>query len=126
MVSVLLTAKCNMNCVYCITSSNFLNNGEMDINMAFAKQGIKDYFEQTKYHYLRFVALGEPTQNFGAMKELYAYAKDLTNGKVEFEYNIFAKGNAYFISQSEVCDMKYAWDEIKKKGAIDRVVDFIY
>ena len=83
MVSVLLTTKCNMRCVYCITSSNFFNREDIDIG--FAKQGIKDYFATTNFPYLRFVALGEPTENFEAMKVLHAYAKEITAGKVKFE-----------------------------------------
>lgn len=83
MVSVLLTTRCNMNCLYCITSSNFFD--EFDIDIDFAKCGIKDYFEQVKYPYLRFVALGEPTQNFSVLKKLHGYAKKLTSDKVKFE-----------------------------------------
>lgn len=83
MVSVLLTTRCNMNCVYCVTSSNYFEPIDIDIN--FAKQGIKDYFEHTKFPYLRFVALGEPTQNFEALVELHSYAKETTSRKVKFE-----------------------------------------
>lgn len=83
MISVLLTTRCNMDCVYCVTSSNYFKPIDIDIN--FAKQGIKDYFEQTKFPYLRFVALGEPTQNFEALVELHAYAKELTSRKLKFE-----------------------------------------
>lgn len=83
MVSVLLTTKCNMSCVYCITSSNYFR--DVDININFAKRGIKDYFNQTKYPYLRFTALGEATKNFDAMKELHFYAKKIASGRVKFE-----------------------------------------
>ncbi|KPK98802.1 MAG: hypothetical protein AMJ95_02345 [Omnitrophica WOR_2 bacterium SM23_72] len=57
----------------------------MDIDINFAKRGIKDYFDKAKYPYVRFVALGEPTQNFDTLRKLHAYARRLTSNQVKFE-----------------------------------------
>lgn len=96
MVSILLTTRCNMNCAYCITSSNFFKTIDIDIN--FAMKGIKDYFEHTKYPYVRFVALGEPTQNFKALKQLYEYARRLSHGQAKFELQTNGFFNAHTAS----------------------------
>lgn len=101
MVSVLLTTRCNMKCIYCVTSCNFLK--ETDIDMEFAKQGIKDYFMQTKYPYLRFVATGEPTQNFNVLQKLHAYAKKISGQKVKFELQtngVFSRDIALWLADN--------------------------
>jgi radical SAM protein with 4Fe4S-binding SPASM domain len=102
MISILLTTKCNMNCVYCITSSNFLQAPEGNIDLDFAQKGIDDYFRMTPYPYVRFVALGEPTENFSALQELHAYATERSNGKAQFELQtngIFSEDKAEWIAE---------------------------
>lgn len=101
MVSILLTGRCNMKCTYCITSCNYIDRS--DINLEFAKQGMRDYFKTTKFPYVRFVALGEPTENFGALKELHEFALGETEGKAQFELQtngIFSEEKATWIADN--------------------------
>ncbi|NQU74396.1 MAG: radical SAM protein [Candidatus Omnitrophica bacterium] len=78
-----------------------MNGG--DINITFAKQGIKDYFDKAWYPYLRFVALGEPTQNFETLQKLHAYARKCSSGRVKFELQtngVFNKKIAQWIANN--------------------------
>ena len=83
MVSVLLTTRCNLACTYCITSCNHYQ--DFDIDPRFARRGISDYFEQAGQPYLRFTAVGEPTQRLDLLKELHAHALEISGGRARFE-----------------------------------------
>lgn len=83
MVSVLLTTRCNLGCLYCITSCNHV--GQLDIDARFARRGIADYFASTPFPYVRFTAVGEPTRRFDLLRELHAHAMELSGGRARFE-----------------------------------------
>ncbi len=91
-VTVNTTNRCNLRCSYCMASSGDEQGDAMQIDMDFAKRGIKDAIEGyptgIKARILRFFAPGEPTQNMQCIKECVNYAKTLSpNIKTELQTN---------------------------------------
>ena len=102
MISILVTNRCNMACKYCYLGDKNIRDEKpkrvIDIN--FAKRAIKDYFSSQPRPAVRFFADGEPTQEMGIIKELYAYSEGLTNNVSYFELQsngLFSRENAMWI-----------------------------
>lgn len=74
LISILLTNKCNLNCVYCLTGDIKLGE-KITIDFDFAKKGIDDFFDKTGSYKMRFYATGEPTTEFELMKKIKEYAQ---------------------------------------------------
>ena len=87
MISILLTNRCNMACKYCYLSGGqeCKNRPTKKIDLDFAKIGISDYFSMSNTYAVRFFADGEPTLEFDTMKDIYSYAKEISEGKCIFE-----------------------------------------
>lgn len=83
MITLLMTNTCNLNCKYCYVEKNIGKIKTIDIN--FAKNGIKDYFQNNNSPAIRFFADGEPTLAFKEIKLLKDYAQSISNKKVIFE-----------------------------------------
>jgi uncharacterized protein len=81
LISIYVTAYCNMACEYCVLSAPHFNIDEEDkkIDLDFAKQGIYDFFRDYSGGGIRFYGAGEPTLGFEIMKELTDYARSLKN-----------------------------------------------
>lgn len=91
-VTVNVTNKCNLRCVYCMASSGAEQQNPMIIDRDFALAGIKDSIEGRptgiKATVLRFFSPGEPTQCIDLMKECVTFAKGLKPSiKVELQTN---------------------------------------
>lgn len=91
-VTVNITNKCNLRCVYCMASSSLEQQNPIVINRDFALAGIKDAIEGKptgiKATVLRFFSPGEPTQCIELMKECTEFAKSIKSSiKVELQTN---------------------------------------
>jgi radical SAM protein with 4Fe4S-binding SPASM domain len=62
-----------------------IQSNDKNIDIEFAKIGIKDYFDSGKQKSVRFFSPGEPTLAFDQMVELTEYAKSITTEKIIFE-----------------------------------------
>lgn len=86
MLSFFLTSECNLKCTYCYTDKGHFSNEVLDLE--FAKYAIDEYISDDKLKHIRFFGPGEPTVEFGLMKELTKYAKTkCANLKVELQTN---------------------------------------
>jgi len=74
-ITIFPTTRCNMQCSYCVASKSRAGVVS-DIDLEFAKAGIRDYFEDGRKHQIRFYSNGEPTCALDIIKEccLYAYS----------------------------------------------------
>lgn len=91
MLSFFLTTKCNLCCRYCYNAKERNAIEEQTIPLDVAKAAIDWYFENSDSRHIRFYGPGEPTQEFGKMREITKYAKNHeTEGKnvtVEIQTN---------------------------------------
>lgn len=91
MLSFFLTTKCNLCCRYCYNAKERNAIEEQTIPLDVAKAAIDWYFENSDSRHIRFYGPGEPTQEFGKMREITKYAKSHeTEGKnvtVEIQTN---------------------------------------
>lgn len=80
-VTVNVTSRCNLACLYCMASSADEQNRPIVIPVAFALAGIKDAIfghpTGTMADRLRFFAPGEPTQHMETIRTCIAYARSL-------------------------------------------------
>lgn len=91
-VTVNVTNRCNLRCVYCMASSAKEQNNPKDIDIDFALKGISDaikgYPTGIPATILRFFSPGEPTQRMDIIRTCVEYAKLLNkNIKVEIQTN---------------------------------------
>lgn len=84
MISFYLTTRCNLDCIYCYTNKNAGVHAHQTLNLEFAKAGIDDYYKTGFAHHVRFFSAGEPTVEFGMMKEIHTYALE-KDEKTTFE-----------------------------------------
>lgn len=85
MISIFLTTKCNLNCDYCFTNKNQGGHKGQTISFDFVKKGIDEYFNTEYMRHVRFFGAGEPTEEFGLLKEIHKYAKNQGGPSVTFE-----------------------------------------
>jgi len=92
MISLFLTTKCNLRCVYCYNSEERDKMPKQTLSLEIAKAGIDEYFKDNcgifnvklidpKSRHVRFYGPGEPTQAFSLMQEITEYAKQKGNKK---------------------------------------------
>jgi uncharacterized protein len=91
-VTVNVTNKCNLRCIYCMASSSLEQQNSIVIDKSFALSGIKDSIEGRptgiRATMLRFFSPGEPTQCIELMKDCVKFAKSLKPSiKVELQTN---------------------------------------
>lgn len=79
MISFFLTTKCNLCCRYCYNANERNTIEEKTLPLEIAKAGIDWYFNNYDYRHIRFYGPGEPTQEFGLLKEITSYAKSHSN-----------------------------------------------
>lgn len=80
-LTVCLTEKCNMECVYCYANSG-ISNKTIDVGMI--KHVINSLISMNpdyKFFHLSFHGGGEPFVEFDTMKAIITYAKEKTRGK---------------------------------------------
>lgn len=83
--TVFPTNRCNLACTYCLANHNDGNRPEdQDIDINFAKQGIKDYFSHG-FAGLRFYSAGEPMQALDICDECVKFAKSLVGDRLKVE-----------------------------------------
>lgn len=75
MISLFLTTKCNLSCIYCYNKEERKNISEQTLPFEIAKAGIDHFFENNSSRHIRFYGPGEPSQEFLLMKEITEYAK---------------------------------------------------
>ena len=80
MLSFFLTTMCNLCCIYCYNAKERNKLKEQTIPLDVAKAAVDWYFEHNESRHIRFYGPGEPTQAFGRLKEIVAYAKSHPNG----------------------------------------------
>lgn len=83
MITLLMTNTCNLDCKYCYVEKDI--DKVKTINIDFAKNGIRDYFQNNASPAVRFFADGEPTLAFEKIKLLKEYSQEISNKKVLFE-----------------------------------------
>lgn len=76
MITIFVTTNCNMECIYCYASYDRQCMGNIDIDLDFARYGIKDYFDHGN-NGIRYFGIGDPATKIDIMKELHRYAKEL-------------------------------------------------
>lgn len=78
-----MTTSCNLACPYCYLQDCNLPGQTIDI--AFAKQGIRDFFAESKSRHIRFFAAGEPMLEFDKVREIRDFAYELAGSKLKVE-----------------------------------------
>lgn len=91
-LSIFLTTKCNLQCIYCFASEKKDHSIPSTINIKFVKRGILDFFKSYKSREIRFFGIGEPTTVFLEMKKIREWVFKITNGNCKFELQT----NGYF------------------------------
>jgi radical SAM protein with 4Fe4S-binding SPASM domain len=91
-VTVNLTNKCNLSCIYCMASSSQEQTRSINIDTEFVKCGVidalKGYPTGIPAKILRFFSPGEPTQNIECIKECVSLAKEFKPDiKIEMQTN---------------------------------------
>lgn len=74
-ITFFINEVCNMQCVYCTVRSTVAQKKPRTIDLDFARRGIDDFFRDTDSRALRLFSNGEPTLEFGVMKEIVRYAE---------------------------------------------------
>lgn len=85
MISFFLTTRCNLDCIYCYANKGRTIHERQALPFEFAKIGIDYFFQNFESRHLRFFGAGEPTCEMNLMKQIYAYAKSVTDKKVTTE-----------------------------------------
>lgn len=83
MISYLLTTRCNLDCRYCYTNKTDYDHQTLDLD--FARAGTRDYFETRESRHIRFFGAGEPTYEFGLVRDIYDYAREVGGNGVTAE-----------------------------------------
>lgn len=82
-ITISVTTKCNIDCVYCYT--NKTAHPRATIPIQFARIGISDFIEKYGGGRLRFFGAGEPTCGFSIIKELLTYARTIATEPISAE-----------------------------------------
>ena len=85
MLSFFLTTKCNLCCVYCYNAKERAALEEKTLSLHIAKEGIDYFFQNFKSRHIRFYGPGEPTQEFGLMKDIVEYARKKADKPIKTE-----------------------------------------
>lgn len=85
MLSFFLTTKCNLRCVYCYNVLERCSREEQTLDLKFAQAGVDYFFENNPSRHIRFYGPGEPTQEFGLMKQIVEYAKGKAGNALSVE-----------------------------------------
>lgn len=100
MLSVFLTTKCNLHCVYCYTH-NDLHTGQT-IPWEFVKLGIDTFFTPEFPPHIRFFGPGEPTVELALMRQTVDYARERRPGEhvtTEIQTNgVFSEATAEYLA----------------------------
>ena len=99
-ITFVMTTRCNLLCTYCYLRHETLP--DQSIDMDFAKQGLRDFFNVSKSRHIRFYGSGEPTLEMKKIKEILNYAKELSPGvKAEIQTNgIFSTETAKWLAEN--------------------------
>ena len=83
---MVVTLRCNASCVYCHASARSANTENLDMSLEIAKKTVDFIFQNpAKNLYIEFQG-GEPLLNFGVIKFVVNYAKELAK---EFDKAVF-------------------------------------
>lgn len=85
MASFFLTTKCNLRCIYCYNSKERVALQEQSLPLHIAKAGVDYFFSINDSRHIRFYGPGEPTQEFGLMKDIVNYAHDKAGSQLSVE-----------------------------------------
>ena len=87
MLSFFLTTKCNLCCRYCYNAEERSKVSEITLPFQIAKASIDWYFSNQTSRHIRFYGPGEPTREFGLLKQITEYARNhpKSDGKVTVE-----------------------------------------
>jgi len=87
MISIYLSARCNMACKYCVlaTQKNIIEKHDLAIDFEFVKRGISDFFRDYSGRAVRYYGAGEPTMEFELMQQITEYAQSVSTDIVYFE-----------------------------------------
>lgn len=91
-LSIFLTTRCNLRCIYCYAGSKTHYPIPPVIDLNFVKRGIEDFFGKYESREIRFFGIGEPTVAFREMKEIKEWVFEKTDGNCLFELQT----NGYF------------------------------
>lgn len=98
-LSILLTQACNLKCKYCYCGQE---RGKRSININFVKRAIQDFRNTGNELFIRFFGDGEPTIEFGKIKEITEFSKKLDkNAYFELQTNgFFSEEKAHWIGKN--------------------------
>lgn len=85
MLSLFLTTKCNLRCIYCYNFDERNRTQEVTLPFDIAKAGVDYFFATNDSRHIRFYGPGEPTQAFDLMKRITEYAKDKAPDRLSVE-----------------------------------------
>lgn len=86
MISILVSARCDLNCGYCyVPKIGKVKPEHKVIDVEFAVLGMKDYFKTNLSNTIRFFSSGEPTTAFDVMNEIHKNAQKLKSDKLKVE-----------------------------------------
>lgn len=82
-ISFFMTTSCYLACPYCYLQDCNLPGQTIDLD--FAKQGIRDFFAESKSRHIRFFAAGEPMVEFDKVREIRDFAYELAGNDLKVE-----------------------------------------
>jgi radical SAM protein with 4Fe4S-binding SPASM domain len=85
MISFFLTTSCNLACTYCYSVRRIVEQRRQTLGVEFAKAAIDEFFARDTSRHIRFYGPGEPTQEFGLLKEIHAYSCHAAAGRLTSE-----------------------------------------
>lgn len=100
-ITFMMTNQCDLSCLYCYLGHHDMP--EQSIDLQFARQGLRDFFEQSPSRHIRFFASGEPTREIEKVKSICYYARELAGAELTCEIQtsgIFSTEIAHWLAEN--------------------------
>ncbi len=85
-IAFFLTTKCNLRCTYCYTMKSIdVRKEHQSLDFNFARRAIDDFFRDYPSRQIRYYGVGEPTVEFGLLKQIRDYAHSKAGDRLSVE-----------------------------------------